>query len=105
MSKSLMQGHAAWVWIDLNGHGPRWHLAVPVEREDWADVAEDDNGTCRFQALFPLYDDYRCEVEELIGCPQRVVRYPQTPPTEGEINSAKIAEEDHFGPEPEGLPR
>jgi hypothetical protein len=97
MSESLSNGHAAWVWIDLNGRGPRWHLAVPVEREDWDDVDDDDDETCRFVALFPLYDDHRCEIEELIGCPERVVVYPQTPPTEGEIKAAKLAEDDHFG--------
>lgn len=95
MSESLMQGHAAWVWIDLNGHGPRWHLAVPVEHEDYADADEDDDDICRLQALFPLYDDYRCEVEELLGCPERVVPYPRTPPTEGEIRAALMALEDH----------
>ena len=102
MSESLMHGHAAWVWIDMNGHGPRWHLAVPVEREDWDEVDEDDDETCRWQALFPLYDDYRCEISELVGCPERLVMYPQTPPTAGEINAAKMAEEDHFGPEADG---
>jgi hypothetical protein len=95
MSKSLQQGHAAWVWIDMTGMGPRWQLAVPVEREDWDDV-DDDDDTCRIQALFPLFDDRRCEIEELIGCPERVVLIPYTPPTEGEIRAAKMAEDDHL---------
>ncbi len=102
MSESLMKGHAAWVWIDLRGMGPRWHLVVPFEREDWDEVDEDDDNACHWQALFPLYDDYRCEIEELVGCPERQVMYPQTPPTEGEIRAAEISREDHFGPGADG---
>lgn len=91
MSESLSNGHAAWVWIDMNGHGPRWHLVVPVAHED--DMNDDDEAPC-WQALFPLMDDHRCEIEELIGCPERVVLYPQTKPTEGEIADAEMRAED-----------
>lgn len=102
MSDSLANGHAAWVWIDLNGRGQRWHLAVPVEHEDRDATGADDADGRHWQALFPLLDDFRCEIEELIGCPERLVLYPQSPPTEGEIRAAKMAEEDYFGPEADG---
>lgn len=89
MSTSLEQGHAAWVWLDLNGHGQRWHLAVPVQRDNWDAVEEDDVEACRWQALFPLYDDYRCEIEELRGSPERRIVYPATSPTDDEVAVAR----------------
>jgi hypothetical protein len=90
------------VWIDVTGRGPRWQLAVPIEREDWDSVDEDDDETCRWLALFPLCGDYRCEIEELIGCPERRVDHPQTPPTADELEEARRAEERHFGPAGDG---
>jgi hypothetical protein len=91
MSDTLSKGHAAWVWMDMTGHGPRWHLVVPVAREDDGD---EDDETPAWQALFPLLDDHRCEIEELVGCPERAILYPQTKPTEGEIADAKERAED-----------
>jgi hypothetical protein len=89
MSTTLMQGHAAWIWIDLTGRGPRWNLAIPIEREDWEEVDEDDDETCRFVALFPVHD-HRCEIKELVGLPERPIIYPRTAPTDAEIADAKM---------------
>ena len=67
---------------------------MPVEREDWEEVDDDDDETCRFMAYFPLSNDHRCEVDELIGSPERPILYPQTKPTPGEIETAEQAAED-----------
>jgi hypothetical protein len=97
MTEILMDGHPAWIWVDLDGRGARWHLAVPTEREDWDQVDEDDDETCRWQALFPFDDGYRCEVTELIGLPARPIAWPRTPPTPDEIEQARREEREHFG--------
>jgi hypothetical protein len=93
MSDAVKKGHAAWVWVDLDGQGERWQLAVPVDRDD-PDGGGDYPALCQFDALFPLQEEYICEVDDLLGCPERLVPYPQTPPTQGEIAAARQAAED-----------
>jgi hypothetical protein len=101
MSANLMNGMAAWIWIDLDGRGPSWQLAVPVERDDWAEIDEDDDETCRWQALFPYGGTHVCEVDELIGCPERPLDVPKTAPSEEEFAAAKELERFHFGDDDE----
>ena len=86
MSTPLRHGHAAWVWLDLDGRGPLWHLAVPVDREH--EFGDDFDVEIRWQALLP-FKDYRMEVEELDDCVQRQVLYPETPATADELAAAK----------------
>jgi hypothetical protein len=101
MSSNLMNGMAAWIWVDLDGGGPSWQLAVPVERDDWAEIDENDDETCRWQALFPYCEGHMCEVDELIGCPERSLDTPRTPPSEQEIAAAKELERFYFGDDDE----
>lgn len=90
MNTPLRNGHAAWVWLNLDGRGLRWHLAVPVDRED--DYGDGDDCDVRWQALLP-FEDYRMEVEELDDCVQRQVMYPDTPATAAELQEAEARDE------------
>jgi hypothetical protein len=85
MSDTLSKGHAAWVWMDIDGRGARWHLVVPVQRDE-AEMHDDDDAELA-RALFPLID-HRCEIEELVGSPERAILPPRDKPTEGEIADA-----------------
>ena len=89
MTTPLRHGHAAWVWMDIDGTGMRWELIVPTAREYPLDEEDEPDRYLRLtEAVFPLRDDYRIEIDECDDCVQRKVEMPLGPPTGEELAAA-----------------
>lgn len=63
--------HAQWVWADLTGHGPRWHLAV-------SDTPGEAAGTLFFPGI-----GYADAAENYADSPRTRLAAPPPPRTEG----------------------